>query len=525
MTKPGIPSSGRAAISPHTPLRLAIAIALVMVLATALWSALAGFVAANDDVKWVRMPSHDLGMWGAVRHAWSTEASFRPLEVLVGGLCDPATLDCRAAIPVQAAGLLAFFMAAIVAARKAMPGHSWSMPIVVGLLAVSPALTCSVWQMDTCSQTWSGALGLWGALVACRVMESARDERIDLAGLAWLALIFVVGVNIKETFYGWSAGIGLAVLVSLVPLWKRARRAALVGSLATLPTIVLPILHLAIRFQSGALWQRLGDDPEARYQVQVGSNVVINAAMSLGAIFGSGPFHLVQDDEAPLAMRLLPFVTLLAAASVLLAALLLCGMHRCVPQGVNVPRLAFLVGAPILSLLVVLPMSSVSELYGMGANAGSVLAITAAAIALWQFPSAPDRIFGRAVVALLVLTFVPIGIYGLVTRAMHNRVTWACASAINRKVLQHQEELSPLGSGGPREVARIYFDPSCRQVRTYSQYVIPPIQAINIWSTEEWMNRRYPDRPVEFRITSPPIRPLPRDLVIDCSAMPDHGHW
>lgn len=515
-----LPSQGSQA--PH---RLAIGVAVLLVVAAASWSLASGFVAANDDVKWVRMPSHELGMWGAVRHAWSAEASFRPLEVLVGSLCDPVSLDCRAAIPVQAAGLAAFLMAAIVAARKAMPGHPWSMPIVVGLLAVSPALTCSVWQMDTCSQTWSGALGLWGALVACRVMESARDERIDLAGLAWLALIFLVGVNIKETFYGWSAGIGLVTLCSWVALWKRSGRAALVGALCTLPTIVLPILHLAMRFQFGALGQRLGDDPEARYQVQVGSNVVINAAMSLGGIFGSGPFHLVQDDEASVVMRLLPFITVLASASVLLAALLLAGMHRRVPFGIELPRLGFLVAAPILSLLVVLPMSSVSELYGMGANAGATLAITAAAISLWQLPPGPDRIFGRTTVVLLMSTFIPIGIYGLVTRAMHNGVTWACASAINRQVLRHQEGLHAISPGAPGEVARLYFDPSCRQVRTYSQYVIPPIQAINIWSTEEWMNRRSPDRPVEFRITSPPVRPLPRDLVIDCSEMPDHGHW
>jgi hypothetical protein len=356
-------------------------------------------------------------------------------------------------------------------------------------------------------------------------MQAAHAGYPDGVGLAWLVTLFLAGLNIKEIFYGWSAGIGGMILMCVFMLWRSSPRSAGIALWATLPTIVLPVAHLAWRLQVGALGQRLGDDPGGRYQVEVGANVIINAVMSLAAIFGSGPFHLVEDDEAPFAMRLLPFVTLLASASVLLAALLLYGMHRCVPRCVNVPRLAFLVGAPILSLLVVLPMSSVSELYGMGANAGSALAITAAVISLWQFPSGPDRTFGRAAVVLLVLTFVPIGIYGLVTRAIHNRVTWACASAINRKVLHHQEALSPLSPGAPREVARIYFDPSCRQVRTYSQYVIPPIQAINIWSTEDWMNRRFPDRPVEFRITSPPIRPLPRDLVIDCSTMPDHGHW
>ena len=518
-------SIGRAASSRRTPHHCALAIAVSLVLATALWSALSGFVAANDDVKWVRMPSHELGLWGAVRHAWSTEASFRPLEVVVGSLCDPVSLDCRPAIPVQAAGLAAFLLAAIVAARKAMPGHPWAMPIVVGLLALSPAVTCSVWQMDTCSQTWSGALGLWGALAACRVMASAGEERVDRAGLGWLLLVFAVGVNIKETFYGWSAGVGLAVLVSLVPLWKRSRRAALIGSLATLPTILLPILHLALRFQFGALGQRLGDDPGARYQVQMGSNVVINAAMSLGAIFGCGPFHLVEDDGASVLMRLLPFVTLLATGSVLLAAMLLAWMHRRRPEGVDLPRLAFLSGASILSLLVVLPMSSVSELYGMGANAGSLLAITAAAISLWSLPAAGDRAFGRALVWFLIVACSLVGTYGLVTRALHNRVTWACASAVNGQMLRHQDGLSPAPTGTRPEVAHLYFDPDCRQVRTYSQYVIPPIQAINIWSTEEWMNRRHPDRPVEIRITSPPIRPLPRDLVIDCGSMPDHGHW
>jgi hypothetical protein len=509
----------------RSPTGLALILALAIVFATAVWSTASGFVAANDDVKWVRMPSHDLGLWGALHHAWSTEASFRPLEVVVGSLCDPVSLDCRAAIPVQAAGLALFLLGAILAARRAMPGHPWAMPIVVALLGISPAVTCSVWQMDTCSQTWSGALGLWGALVACRVITAAGQATIDLAGLAWLLLIFAVGVNIKETFYGWSAGIGLAVLLSLVPLWKRGRRAVIVGALATLPTIVLPILHLGLRFQFGALGQRLGDDPEARYQVQMGSNVVINAAMSLGAIFGCGPFHLVEDDGASVWMRLLPFVTLLASGSVLLAAALLAWMHRRRPEGIALPKLAFLSGASILSLLVVLPMSSVSELYGMGANAGSLLAITAAAIFLWRLPPVGERAFGRGLVLFLAVTSSVVGTYGVITRAMHNRVTWACASAVNRQMLEHQRGLPPTPPGGRPEIAHVYFDPNCRQVRTYSQYVIPPIQAINIWSTGEWMNRRYPDRPVEIRVTSPPWRPLPRDLVIDCASMPDHGHW
>ena len=57
---------------------------MTVVLLVSAWPLIAGFRAANDDVKWLRTQDHDLPLMEAIRVAWSTEASFRPLEVIVG---------------------------------------------------------------------------------------------------------------------------------------------------------------------------------------------------------------------------------------------------------------------------------------------------------------------------------------------------------------------------------------------------------------------------------------------------------
>jgi hypothetical protein len=60
---------------------------------------------------------------------------------------------------------------------------------------------------------------------------------------------------------------------------------------------------------------------------------------------------------------------------------------------------------------------------------------------------------------------------------------------------------------------------------THSQYVMPPLQVLDLNLTEEWLARRDPARRIVFSIGTSPREPRPNELVLDCAALPQHGHW
>ena len=61
--------------------------------AVSAWPLLAGMAVANDDLKFVRSEPLERGVWAAISDAWSASAVFRPLDILVGAMCDPVSLS------------------------------------------------------------------------------------------------------------------------------------------------------------------------------------------------------------------------------------------------------------------------------------------------------------------------------------------------------------------------------------------------------------------------------------------------
>jgi hypothetical protein len=510
------------------PRRTAWAIALAaMLLGIAMWPILGGFRAANDDVKWVRSADHALGLWGALGNAWREEASFRPLEVAVAHYCDQVTLACLPAIVVQAAGLVALVLVARRAARACMPGHRSAWAVVVTYLAVSPATTCSLWQMDSCSQTWTAVLGTWCALRTWEAIASAKAGRIDARGIALLSAAFVAGCSVKEIFYGWSAGIGGAVLAATVIAVARPRTRAAAGRIALLavPTILVPLLHLAARFLLGSLGDRISGAEGSRYTAELGLNVIVNAAMSAAGIFGSGPFHLATDEHAPLPLRIAPYLSIAAALFLMLGAAGLSALGRRKPAGVDLGATCFIAVSCALSVSATIPMGSVSELHGFGANIGAALLVSAAACVLWSNEAPDERMLSRWIALTCAGTFVGVGLYGLASRALHFRAVWISTDSVNRRIIDFQDRLRPQ-EGQQREFAGVVrFTGDCLLTRTYSQYVIPPVQAINLQETGPWLARRHPDRPIGFSIGRGAGVGDERELVLDCAEDIDHGHW
>ena len=501
--------------------------ALALLLAAiSTWPVAGGMVATNDDLKFVRSEAMERGLWPAIAGAWRSAPTFRPLDLAMGAMCDPESLAAGiGVVVVQGLGLLLLTAGTVAVARRAAPAFPAAAPIAAIVVLLSPATTAAAWQVDAVSQTWSGALGAWALALAWDGCARAREGRGTAPQVVLLCGLFLAGCTVKESFYGWSASIGGAVIACTA--WRAARRAP--GAAATawlaLPTVALPALHLALRLATGAIGSAAEADPGARYKAELGLNLLVNAGMAVGGSIATGPFHAVPDDGAPLALRAAPVVSALAVLGAVLVALGFAALHR--PSG-GFARLSasFLAAAvSVASLVVVLPMGSVSELYCLGANVGTAVLFAASLCALWDPLAADERTLCRSVAVPCALAMLAIGALGLAGRAYHHRVTWSYARACNGAILAKARAAAPVDPASGRAACVVYLPGPCILGRTYGQYVAPPAQTIGIEETGPWLRRRDPTRPVGFTVSVPAGEPRPQDLVLDCASMPVRARW
>jgi len=489
-----------------------------------LWPAWGEIVATNDDIKFLREPMCDQPVWTRICDAWAHSASFRPLEVLVSASCDVTTLACGWVIPVQALALVVLAFAVVGLARQIAPGSRALAPLALLWIGLSPPTTTAAWQMDAASQTWSAALGAWAMLLAWRAFSAARSGRTAWSTLVWLAIVFALGVNIKETMYGWSAAIGTAVIAGVVWCLVRERSAALRASLILLPTIALPVAHMAARVMTGALGSAAESDPGARYKAELGLNVLVNSAMTLAGCLGNGPFHLITDNDALPILRVLPLLAIALMAGVLVTALGFAYLHRRGAKQHSLLVAVIVAGVAFASTAATIPMGSVSELYCMGANVGTGILFAVALLALWNPIAADERMLCRSVAVIAGSVLAGIGAFGLAGRAHQLEITWKCTAMANASILAFQHTVEAQ-EDSEACAGVVYFPANCLLDRTYGQYVLPPAQTILIECTQPWLARLDPTRPLCFSISQPPAVTEATDLVLDCAAMPTRGHW
>jgi hypothetical protein len=519
-----------AAVVEKLPVRNARAVVVLWVAALLvgafiiLWPVSAGIVATNDDIKFLREPSCALPVWDRVCDAWAHSASFRPLEIIVSASCDATTLACGWVMPVQALALVVLAWAVVGLADRVAPGNRAVAPIALLWIGLSPPTTTAAWQMDAASQAWSAALGAWGMLFAWRAFAAARMGRNAWSALIWLGVVFAIGVNVKETMYGWSAAIGTATIVAVVWCALRDRSAMWRTSLILLPTVVLPVAHMAARVATGALGSAAKADPGARYQAELGLNVLVNSAMTIAGCLGNGPFHVLTDNDAPIVLRVLPLLAIGLVAGVLMTAIGFALFHRRVHGPSMLLTAVLLALVAFASTAATIPMGSVSELYCMGANVGTAILFAAAVVALWNPVAADERMLCRTVAVVAAAALVGIGTFGLAGRAYQSEITWKCTRIANESILAFQKSVAPR-TEGKACAGVIFFPASCVLDRTYGQYVLPPAQTILIDSTEPWLARRDPARTLFFSFSQPPGITEPTDLVLDCTVMPARGHW
>ncbi len=519
-----------AAVVEKLPVRNARAVVVLWVAALLvgafiiLWPVWAGIVATNDDIKFLREPSCALPVWDRVCDAWAHSASFRPLEIIVSASCDATTLACGWVMPVQALALVVLAWAVVGLADRVAPGNRAVAPIALLWIGLSPPTTTAAWQMDAASQAWSAALGAWGMLFAWRAFAAARMGRNAWSALIWLGVVFAIGVNVKETMYGWSAAIGTATIVAVVWCALRERSSMWRTSLILLPTVVLPVAHMAARVATGALGSAAKADPGARYQAELGLNVLVNSAMTIAGCLGNGPFHVLTDTDAPIVLRVLPLLAIGLVAGVLMTAIGFALFHRRV-HGPSILLTAVLLAlVAFASTAATIPMGSVSELYCMGANVGTAILFAAAVVALWNPVAADERMLCRTVAVVAAAALAGIGAFGLAGRAYQSEITWKCTRIANESILAFQKSVAPR-TEGKACAGVVFFPASCVLDRTYGQYVLPPAQTILIECTEPWLARRDPARTLFFSFSQPPGITEPTDLVLDCTVMPARGHW
>jgi hypothetical protein len=410
-------------------------------------------------------------------------------------------------------------------ARIALPGQPWVAPLALIWIALSPATNCAVWQIDAGSQTWSAALGAWALVLTWRAWQVARAGRVPWLAIAGLTAIFVLGVNLKETVYGWSAGVGLALIGACAWLTLRDRAAAARLSLTLLPVVALPVAHLALRWLTGSMSRSLELKQENRYQIEIGMNLVTNAAQSVAGAFGTGPFYLLTDDKASVPLRLLPALAWLAELALLVTALEFVVLRPARERRLRWGPAVTLLAAGLVSLSVTFPMGSVSELYGFGANVTVGVLLAVAATALWRLADDEDRSLTRAITAVCLGLLLVVGLYGLVGRANHFKRVWTCTRMTNDQILDFMDRRPPAPKYEMAPLSAIYFPAGCRGERSYGSYIMPVAQAIDIINTVEWMQRLHPAHPTSFSIDQDAPNPTPYEMVIDCDAMPPDRHW
>jgi hypothetical protein len=498
------------------------AFALAAMCFVGLWPLIGGMIAVNDDIKFVRVPAHAESLWSQIRAAWGSSPSFRPLELLVAASCDERTLRAPLAVPLQIAGLITLCLALPPLSRRIMPGHPWVAPMAMLWIALSPGTSVSAWQVDTISQTWSAALGLWAIEFAWRAFDAARTGRPMTPTCLVLAAIFVVGVNVKETFYGWSAGIGLCVIGAIAFLTRRERATAARLAWTLLPVIVIPVLHLVLRWSTGAMSRSLEAGGEGRYQLEFGMNLLLNAAQSVAGTAGTGPFHAMTDAEAPIVVRSLPILSLAIDACVLALALECTVLQRPAGQRGTLGAATVACVAGMISLAVTFPMGAVSELYGFGANCCVALLLASAVI--WLCTEANSALVRRAT-ASLALIAIMLGMIGLAGRAHHFERTWRTTRSINDQILAFMERRPAAPRHFDAPVSVLYFPAACRPLRSHGAYIMPAAQAIDILNTVDWMMRLHPRHPTTFSLDQSARNPTPYELEIDCAGANQTGHW
>ena len=518
-----IPNAGNP--SSNIATKIAWGVAAILFAWLLLFPLVGGLVVANDDLKFLRGELNVGTLTQNIEWSWIHTNSFRPLENIVAAFCNEQTLTCWPVVPVQLCGLALVAAGVVALVRRVLPSSPIATPLILIWIFLSPSTMTALWQMDTCSQTWGAALGVWCGILCWDIFMAARAGASIWKKIIALFVLAAIGMNIKETFFGWSASIGCALMLAIILDRKNNLRTSLRAAVALIPIALIPLIYLVIRYKFGGLGgvQSLEENPEARYQIGLGENLVNNIMMSAFGMFANGPLHLFNDDAAMLPLRALPVLSGLAAGAMIIAAGALRVLHKKTPSNISL-RVVFITAAVCMfSIVVTLPMGAVSDLYGFGPNIGSGLLVVTAALMLWNSIDKNDRFIARCVGLCATLVLIAVGLYGVASRTYQFSLTWYYTRELNRIVLTHQASLPQQKPG--EAPAYIYFPSSCYTGHIYGQIMIRPLQSLSIQWMQSWLNKADPKHPLRIVLQPQSSMRSGIDLVVDCTQFPKRQDW
>ncbi len=506
-------------------LKSAWAIAALLFAFLTLYPIYGGIVVTNDDLKFVRGEDAVGSLFDIVRSAWLHSKSFRPLELIVASMCNAVTLECWVVVPIQLLGLLTVSAGIVSMSKRILPHSPIAAPLILIWVFLSPSTMSSLWQMDTCSQTWSAALGLWCAILTWDVFIAAQRGGNIWKEMLVLLVIAALGMNIKETFYGWICGIALAWGIAFVVCWRKDFLASLRSALPLIPIVFIPLIAIALRYKFGGLGVQtnLDGDLTGRYQFTLGENLLSNASVSMFGIFINGPIHLFTDEAASYFLRALSPLSLLACGILLSAAMGLRILQGKSSGSMTLRPIFLASGVCMCSVLATLPLGSASDIYGFGANIGVGLLIVSSVLMLWNSSFENHRNMSRAVVWCSIAILCATGIYGVASRTYHFTLTWFYAQEMNQLVLRHIATLPPI----PRDQqpAVFFFNQSCFDGHTYSQIMLTQALSMGGETIMPWLNRQFPKQEILFIIGRPNNFRKGIDFVVDCETLPKREDW
>jgi len=486
---------------------------------------LLGAHAVNDAVLWMAevYAPHEMPL---VSRAWELKF-FRPIELLAAAMTDPVTRDSRFALLLHLPAIGALVLGLRELCQRLVPDTKYVFPLATLLFALHSATSLVVWQMDTVSQTWAGASGLWFMLLLWRGLDQAA-KGAPLTGLS-VALLgtAVVGLLSKETFLGWWL---LACLVLL--LLGLGRGPGLLGrgggsfwSRLPVPLVLavvpLSLVFLFARLGSSELMplvlESFGADAEPagvanRYRMELGLNFVANVGLALVGTLPGGSTHTLFGLEGASQFARL-------SSPVLLLCCGLLGLWPLVAARSNRDELARLraryvplvlsVLASLVSLAAVLPIQQISEIYLVGPNVVSsillaTLVVDGLGLVRWR----------HAHRALLCVVLVLMTV-AMVSRARHMAIGWGYSAALNDAVRLHQLEAMEDG-----DRALVGIPASCTVGGNYSNVVLTPLAALFVEETLEWLNADRPLRPLVLGDRGGAF-----DLVLPCDELPTRPSW
>jgi hypothetical protein len=484
------------------------------------WPLLGGMISVNDDMTYsrcvhLRSPAENLAVFWQHRF-------FRPLDVLGGYLVDPDTLDAGRTVLLHLPALAAVCAALWLALRRLTPNHvmiAW--PVAVAWLAAHTSTAAALWQHDTISQTWCAACGLWLGIVVWDAVAAPGQDRAYWRHAAWAAVLTLAGLLAKEVFCGWVAAASLLLILAALGALRRGdRRAVLRLGGLLLATAGVAAAFLLVRWAFGGLGN-LSEGPDSRYEMQVGSNVVRNLVLAAVGYFSAAPVHVVRDPVAWPLLRVLPLAGIATGVLVATTPWIISWWNpRSWPNRPPARTVAAIALFTFLGSAATLPSRQVSEVYLMGPNAGAALLVALGVIGLGRMCRGAGW-KRKLAMALALGLMATIAGWGMVSRAMHARITWVSVSTLNRSLLDYQASLSPRQDRTPR----VFLFDERGETFQHCQYVISPVQAISPEVTQAWLSHRDPRRPVILVAERPDGVPPHPDLVLNCADLPRRPHW